>query len=444
MFNSIKALFSSDDTKAKIARNVAWSVVGKVVNLSSALFVGILVARYLGPAQYGVMNYAISIVTLFSIISSFGMDGIVIRELTKNPENKDSILGSVLITRICLAIFALSLVVAYLFFCNESFETNTLILIYSTTLLFSSFDVIRAYFISIIQNEYIVKSEISRTLIAATLQIILLVMKAPLYAFIIVLALNFMFLASGYILAYTRKVGSIFSWKFDKNTALFILKTSFPILLASASAVVYQRIDQVMIANMIDDAALGYFATAMSFSSVLIFIPDMAMQTLAPLLVKYYSENKELYEKRSFAINGILTWVMFSLSIIISLLAYPIIYFTYGIEYILAVPVLQILSFKLVGVANSTVGGNLTIIENIHKYAAIRNVIACVVCVVLNYLMIPRWGIIGSAWASLITIIFQGWLANIFIPQYHHIFRKQTYAMLFGWRYIINYKDYLK
>ena len=71
------------DSQRKIASNVIWSLGGKTVNMASALFVGILVARYLGPENYGIMNYVISYVAIFTVFATFGLDNIEIRELTR-------------------------------------------------------------------------------------------------------------------------------------------------------------------------------------------------------------------------------------------------------------------------------------------------------------------------------------------------------------------------
>lgn len=82
------------ENKKKVFANLFWAMTGKIVNMAGALLVGILVARYLGPSQYGLMNYVISYVTLFTIISNFGLDNIEIRELSRTPERKEYILGT--------------------------------------------------------------------------------------------------------------------------------------------------------------------------------------------------------------------------------------------------------------------------------------------------------------------------------------------------------------
>ena len=231
MIAKLLETFKSNSTQGKIIRNVFWAVLGKVVTLLSTLIVGILVARYLGPEQYGLMNYAISVVALFGIFSTFGTTEIIIRELSKGDLPKEIILGTSFFTRLVLTVITLCLIGIYLLLFNESAETSVLILIYSISSIFSCFDVIRFYFTSIIQNEYIVKSEMVRSLIGAGIKIVLLLLNAPLYAFVMALTFDFFLLASGYIVAYKKKVSRISEWKFDYDFAKSLLKASFPILI---------------------------------------------------------------------------------------------------------------------------------------------------------------------------------------------------------------------
>lgn len=415
-----------------------WAMLGKVVTLMSTLFVGVLVARYLGPEQYGLMNYIISIVGLYTVFSTFGTTEIIIRELSKKDLPTTVILGTSFIVRLALAFLTLFAIGIYLFFSDESVEVSGMILIYSSSIIFISFDVIRHYFTSIIQNEYVVKSEIARTIIGAGIKIVLLLLEAPLIAFVAALAFDFVLLASGYVLAYHKQVGRIREWKFDRCFVRKLLSTSFPLVISSAAAIIYGRIDQVMISKMIDNESLGYFSTAVSFIGILTFIPGIIIQTVSPLLVKYRKEDEQRYELESQRMMNIATWSTMVLCILISSLSYYIIRYTYGTDYMASVPVMQILTFKAVGIALTTTGGQLIIIENIHQLAFIRNILTCIVCVVFNYLLIPQWGIIGSAWATIITVMFSGGLANLFIPSYHHILKKQCIALFGGWKDLVH------
>ena len=193
-----------------------------------------------------------------------------------------------------------------------------------------------------------------------------------------------------------------------------------------------------MIAKMLDNEFVGYFSTAMSFVNVLAFIPITIMQTTSPILVEYWKNDKLKYEQESQRIIGATTWLLIILCSIVALLSSPIINYTYGASYTDAIPVLQILVFKVVGIAIINLSGQLIIIENIHQLAFIRNILSCVICIICNYYFIPRWGIIGSAWATIITVFFTGEVANIFIPKYHHILKKQNVALLLGWKYFLD------
>lgn len=426
--------FNISPTKAKILKNVFWAVTGKVVTLLSTLVVGIFVARYLGPEQYGLMNYVISIVALFTVFATFGTTEIIIRELAKKELAKEIILGSAFAVRVVLAFVCLIAIGIYLAFSNETSETAIMILIYASSIFFSCFDVIRYYFTSIVENEYVVKSEIFRTLVGAIIKVVLLLCHASLIAFVIALAFDFLLLASGYTLAYRKKVDSIRKWRVSTNFIKALLSTSFPLLISSAAVIIYQRIDQVMIAKMLDNEAVGYFSTAASFIGIVTFIPAIMVQTTSPLLVGFWKNDKKRYKKESQRIMNLTTWVTMIVSIIISLLSDPIIRYTYGTAYLASIPVLQILSFKAVGVALITIGGQLIIIENIHKWAFIRNLLSCVVCIISNYYLIPFWGVIGSAWATLITVFFTGCFSNIFMPQYFHILKMQITSIFVGYK----------
>lgn len=442
--NNLQFIFHNNSTQGKIVRNVLWATTGKMVTLLSTLFVGILVARYLGPEQYGLMNYVISIVALFGVFSTFGTTEIIIRELSKKDVSKEEILGTSLGLRVLLATITFLGIAIYLMLSHETAETAIMILVYATTLFFSCFDIIRQYFTSIVQNEYIVKSEIARTLIGALVKIVLLIVKAPLFAFVAALAFDFFLLASGYLFAYKREVGNLSAWKVNKEFGRKLLMTSFPLMISSAAMIVYQRIDQVMISKMLDNEQLGYFSTAASFMGVVTFIPVIMVQTISPILVRHKKMSEQVYQKEAQRMMNVTVWLTVIASCILSLLSYFIIRYTYGMEYLAAVPTMQILAFKAVGIALTSTGGQLIVIENIHQVAFIRNILSCFLCVICNYFFIPRWGIIGSAWATIITVMFTGSLANIFIPRYHHILKKQCIALLLGWKDIIVIKQLIK
>lgn len=427
-----------------IVSNVAWSLGGKVVNMMSALFVGILVARYLGPENYGIMNYVISYVSIFTIIATFGMSNIEIRELSRQKEKKDIIIGTCFIIRICFSLLAYCGIIISLFIFQADRYTTIMILIYGLTLFTGVSELPRNYFISIVENKYIVKSEIFRTLVGAVVKIGLLFLKAPLEYFIIAQVLDTLLVTSGYYYSYRIMAGSVRNWTFDKMIVPFFIKESFPLLLSGAAIIIYQRIDQVMIGNMLNKTEVGYFATAGKFVDLILFLPTILVQTITPLLIREKESDYYRYEVKKRTFLSITTWVSLIMALAVSLSAFWMIMYTYGEKYIMAIPVLQIMAFKAVGMALSAAGGQIIIIENMQKWAFVRNILGCFLCVLLNYLFIPKYGIIGSATVTVITVFFTGFISNIFIPSYHKILKLQIYAIFFGWKDIAYLKQIIR
>jgi O-antigen/teichoic acid export membrane protein len=296
----------------------------------------------------------------------------------------------------------------------------------------------------LVWNEYIVKTEITRTLIGAGIKVVLLLLHAPLVWFIVATLFDTVLIAGGYLVSYRSKIDSVRKWQFDKNTAKYLIKQSFPLLLSGAAVVVYQKIDQVMLGNMLNKEAVGYYAVAAAFISIIGFIPTVLSQTVTPILVQAHTQDKEDYRKKAQLFMNISTWVIIVICVLVCLLAYPLIRYTYGTQYLAAIPILQITIFKEIGYAQSQCTGVMMISEGIQKYVAIRNVMGCIVCVIFNLIFIPLWGVYGAAICSVITSIVTGYISHAIIPTYRKIFKIQTSSIIIGWKDMINVRQLLK
>ena len=425
-------------TKRKVLANVYWAVLGKVVRIVSELFVGILVARYLGPAQYGTMSYVISFVSLFSILATFGLDNIEIRELARNQVTKEVLIGTAFRLKLVLACITFVIIGGVVLAFETDRFTQIMIMVYAVSVIVNSIGVIRNYFTSIVLNEYVVKTEIFRTIVGMGIKLLLLLFRAPLAWFIIAVTFDSILVASGYLYSYASKVGRVSDWAYSGQVARYLLRHSFPLLLSGAAVLIYQRIDQVMIRHMIDSASVGYFSIAAKFTELIQFLPLVMSHTIAPLLIRARETNRETYHRKRQQFVDVIVWTALLLAVAVSLSSFWLVRLTYGAQYLKAVPVLQILAFKSVGMALQASSGQLIIIEHLQKWAVIRNLIGVVICVGMNLLLIPKFGIVGSAWATIITVVFTGCLANVFIPPYYPVLKIQLRALLLGWRELLH------
>lgn len=432
------------ENAVKVTKNIGWALLGKVATLLGSFIVGIFVARYLGPEQYGMMSYVIAYVSIFQTLALFGMDNIEIREEAKNKEERDAIIGTAFVLKLIFAIITILLIYILLQFSDNDIFTQRMIMLYSISIICNCFFVARNYFTSIVWNEYVVKTEIARTVIGVIIKIFLLVIHANLSWFIAAMTFDFVLLASGYCFSYSRKIDKITLWCFDIKWAKYLIKQSFPLMLSLSAVVIMQRIDQLMISKMIGTENVGQYSVAFKFVEVMIFVPTIIAQTISPVLVKIRNENKDEYVGKSQIFMDLTVWICVIMAIVVCIIAYPLVRFTFGEQYLHAVPVLQIMAFKVVGDALSQTSGQLMIIEGTQKYAVIRNIVGCICCIFLNLLLIPKNGIIGSSIVSVISLFVSGFLVNALIPKYKQIFLQQTKAILFGWKNLLKIKSLVK
>lgn len=428
----------------QIASNVIWSLIGKITTLASSLFVGVLVARYLGPNQYGTMNYAISFVNLFLIIATFGFENIEIREEAKQEKEKLKILGTVFTLRSILSLITFILIGIVAFINETDYNTFGIIVLYAITVMMTPFDVIRNYFTSIVRNEYIVKISILTTIISAIVKLLLVFNHFGLIYFVGSLVFDATTLAIGYCFVYTKNIGKIQAWKFDKRWTKYILRQSFPLLLSGAAATIFLQIDQVMIGNMINKSSVGYFSVASKFIEILIYVPTILIQTVCPVLVRMRTEDVNGYKVNSQMFMNITVWLCAICGILTCLCSYWVIIITFGEKYYSSIAVLQILSFKIIGVALNIISGQLLIIEEKQKLFVLRSISGCIACVILNLAIIPYYGIKGVAAVAVITQFVAGYFVHLLIPRYRYMFWLQTRALIWGWKDLFKIKTLIK
>jgi O-antigen/teichoic acid export membrane protein len=432
-------------TNKKVLSNLVWAVAGKTVNLAGTLVLGIIVARYLGPEQYGLMNYVFSYVFLFQVLACFGLDNIEIREEAKGSTPYTTVIGTAFWIKAAAGAACIGLSVLTAVLIGEDSFTVTLIALYSTYIVFNAFVVIRNYFTSIVENKYVVMSEIFRTFAGIGIKVVLLLLDCSLIWFVAAFAFDWLLLAGGYVSAYRNRVGSLREWRFSMPCAKYMLKESLPLLITNAAVIIYQRIDQVMIGQLLPNKAnVGYFSVAAKFVEVMIFIPATLANTISPVLVRLRSSDPDSYRSKSQHFMNVSLWLSIIISALVSLVSYWVILLTFGEAYLPAVAILQVLSFKTAASALSNTAGAMLVVEGLQKWVFFRDILGCLACVALNYWLLPRYGAIAAAFVAIIANLVAGYVADALIPAYRHLFVQQTKALVLGWRDLVHVRTLLK
>ncbi len=397
-----KINFKSETFK-RYFKNTSWLFAEKIIRILISFLITVLVIRYLGPEQFGLLSYAISFYGLFTAISVLGLENISIRELVKYPEKRDNILGSVFLLRLVGGIVTLILIALTLFISGESTDISILILIISTSVIFQSFSVIDYYFRAEVKAKYSVYVMTASVLFTSSLKILLIILEAPLIYFAIVFSVEFLIAAAGFLLAYKHNKLKMIKWKFHKKTAVNLLKDSWPLILSGLVVSVYMKIDQVMIRTMLDSKELGYYAAAVRLSEAWYFIPVALTNAIFPAVINAKKASNEFYINRIQKLYDILAWMAISIAVPVSIFSKDIINIIFGAEFQSAAPVLTIYIWAGVAVFLGVASSQYLITENYTKLSFSRNFVGMIFNVALNFILIPKYGIVGAAVATLIS-----------------------------------------
>jgi O-antigen/teichoic acid export membrane protein len=409
-------VFNSEGFK-KYFFNTSWLFFEHIVRLVVALFISVYVARYLGPDQYGLLNYSISFVTLFSAIATLGLDQIVIRDLVKDRNKRDSLLGTAFVLKLSGAVFVIAILAIGVQFTSNDLFTNLLIFIIAAGTLFQSMNVVDFYYQSKVQSKFSVQVKFWTIMGISLLKVYSIYIGAPLLWFAFLVLLENIILAGGFFLIYNSKGLSIFSWHFDLDMAKSLLKSSWPLIFSGIVISLYMKIDQVMIKEMLDSQAVGIYASAVKLSEAWYFVPMIISSSLFPAIIESKKISEKLYYERLQKLYDLLFIVALSIIIPTTLLSNWVIDIFYGQAYFGAGAVLSIHIwaglFVFLGVARS----KWILTENLQKYSFLYYSIGAVSNIALNLYLIPIHGINGAAFATLISQFIAVILGPFFIKQ---------------------------
>jgi O-antigen/teichoic acid export membrane protein len=405
--------FSSQGFK-RYFLNTSWMISERVVRIIVAFFVGVYVARYLGPQRFGLLSFALSFIALFSPVATLGLDQIVIRTLVQDSETKKNILGTAFLLKIAGSLSLLVIIYIIVHLSTAEDRTMLLIMILALSIFFQSFNVIDLYFESQVIAKFSSCAKFGAMFGSSMLKVWLIWIQAPLlwfaWAFVLENALLSIFL----VFFYNAKKSRIYRWRFKKKLAFDLLHNSWPLILSSLAIMVYMRIDQVMIKAILDSKSVGNYAVAVKISEAFYFIPLAINSSLFPAIVKLKQDNDRLYKNRLQKLYDLMTWLGISIALPTTILADYLIRFLFGEQFLSAAGVLKIHIWACVFVFLGNACAKWFIAENLQRYFLYRTLSGAILNVILNLAFIPKFGIIGAAYSTVISYFLAFYLSMAF------------------------------
>ena len=387
----------------KYFANTSWLLGERVLRMVVSLFVGIYVARYLGPERFGLLSYSLSFVWLFSSLSSFGLDDILVRELVKQPEQRNNLLGTVFWLKVCGTIVMGTAIALVLKFKPEDQQTYWMIAIITFGFLFQATNVVDFYFQSQVQSKFAVRAQAIQLILTSLFKIYLVWNQAELIWFAFALMLDQVVVAVLFLLVYHWKIEWFPFLSFTWIQAKKLMIDAWPLIFAGMVVSVYMKIDQVMLKEMLDAKAVGVYAAAVKLCEAWYFVPTAVIASLFPAIIKARKNSETLYEERVQKLYDLMVWVAVAVALPTTLFADWVILILYGADFQEAADVLKMYIWAGVFVSLGVASSKWLIAENLERYSFYSTLLGAILNIVCNFYLIPIYGIRGAALATLIS-----------------------------------------
>lgn len=388
----------------RVINNMSWLVGGKIVNMILQFFVSLATARYLGPDNFGDINYVAAYVSFFSSIASLGLAVIVIKEVSVGKQNDNTIIWTGIFMRLAIAILSSITVVAVVAISNDNDPLLVKIaLLESLAIIFSSIDTFMYWFQGKLLAKYVSISGTLAYIGKSIYNIYLLANNADIEWFALASSMDSIFLALFLMLFYIKENG--FHPAFSATAGKTLMKQSYHYLISGLIAIVYSQVDRIMLKSMLDSTSVGLYSAALSIAAMWSMIPSAIIQSVSPVLYKNADEDYPLFLKRLRQSYALIWFFNICWSIMISVFSYWVVYFLYGQAYMGArIPLVIVVWYY--GISSL---GSLTQVylanAGLNKYVNRFAIAGLMVDIILNALMIPKWGTTGAAIATLVTYI---------------------------------------
>ena len=391
--------------KNRVVKNASWIIGIQIVKSLLGLVISMLTARFLGPSNFGLINYAASIVAFVTPIMYLGLNGVLVQEIVNTPEKEGEILGtSVTMTFLSSLLCVIGVISFAAAVTRGERETVIVCALYSTLLIFQSLELLNYWFQAKLLSKYASGVALFAYAVISGYKIYLLAAHKSIYWFALSNALDYMIIVIGLFIVYKRLGGG--RLRFNLSTARLLWGKSRYYIVSNMMIAIFAQTDRIMLKLMINDAATGYYSAAVACAGMTGFVFVAIIDSFRPLIFDDKKTDEIRYEKDMCRLYGIIIYLSLLQSLVITLFSGLIIKILYGAAYSASINALKLIVWYTTFSYLGSVRNIWILAENKQKYLWIINLSGALANVALNYILIPITGIMGAALASLVTQIF--------------------------------------
>lgn len=407
------------------AGNALWLIGGRLAQSAISLVVGILTARYLGPSDYGLIHYAAGITGFFAAFCTLGLPSVLVRELLEGRQ-EGTVLGTALVMQYVSSVCSAA---AILFLQRGQPESLCWVMVWSCgAMVLRTFDTFHLFFQARQRSKVTAVILLAAHSAAMAYRAALLILGKSVVWFAFGSVLECLWTGGLLIWAYRREEGPALG--VSREMARQLWEKSRHFILPGLMVAVYAQTDKVMLTNMLGQELTGFYSAAVSLCNGWCFVLSAIIEAMTPEILGAYHRSGGVFERKNRQLYAVIFWISAGMAVVFGCFGRPLVGFAYGDDYLEAVAPLKILgwytAFSYLGVArNPWIVCREAQSRLVWAYAA-----AAVANVVLNWQMIPRWGVSGAAAASLAAQMLSAVAVPWLIPELRENSRLMMEAML--------------
>ncbi len=409
-----------------IAKNTTYITVASVLQKVISFGYFTLIARHIGAADTGKYFFALSFTTVFVVFVDLGLTSVLVRESAKANEKIQDYLSVILSMKLVLGVLSYIAAAYVIHILGYQIETQQLVFLSAVTMLFDSFNLSMYGVLRAIGDlRYESRGIIASQLLTLIMGIFFLYHGYPLIflilAFTVPSACNSIYAAIIVVKKFHIRIRP--KW----NSILFrrIMAIVLPFAFAAVFSRIYSYADSILLSKLAGDTAVGWYSIPYKITYAFQFIP-------LALVAVLYARFSEFYVHQPDRLAHTFEWGMkyllliaFPVAVGVSVLAKPIVTILYTSAYTPSIVPLQILMASLVlSFLSFPIGAFLNACDRQKTQTFIVGIVM-VVNIIVNLLLIPRYGVVGAAIAALVgstLLTVLGYLVARHITRISHSF----------------------
>jgi O-antigen/teichoic acid export membrane protein len=422
----------------KYLHNTLWIMGDKITSLAVGFLVTIVIARYLGPENFGIYSYAISVASLFAAAGHMGLSGLVVREIVQKPDKRRVILGSTLgLKFIGMAVGYLFLITYAIVFEGLSNIEFAVLVVAGAALLFRPFDIVDFWFEAFVQARYVTIARLTGLVFSSAIKLLFVFLGLNVVYLVGANLIGVITVAFALVVIYKLKANlKIQEWIFSWNKAKELFRQGWIIYLSSICAVIYLKVDLVMLRWLLGPESVGVYSVAAQLSETWYFVSTAIVASFFPKLIKLKEENPNLFKIRLQQLFDLLFIIALGVAILMSLLSKWIIILFFGVNYIESAAVLVIHIWGALFIFMRAAFSKWILIENALVFSLITQGSGALLNIALNYFLIPSYGVQGAAYATLISYSFASFFSLLLFKKTRPIFVMMLRSVFSIFKYI--------